>query len=277
MTHHITDEQIQTALGFPTHHNAFGRWPDLWTFGQIKAALLALAAPQVEPVAWLHWLHGPVRLFMNKDEAEMELDRLNRVYPVNVGDRCIKPLYTAPAPAVSMSEIDLQDDDALRFAQRVLESSDAPESDRKAARDTLVAIRTRVRKARAALTPSQEAGVPSNRWLTAAVDAAMVEMKNISPPMRRSECERLIRAALTAAPNPPARPAVPEDVARLDALGTPGWELSMNDAPECGPDELWQVHRVSGGRNDREWTLIGSGANPRAAIDAARAAEKGGE
>lgn len=34
--------------------------------------------------------------------------------------------------------------------------------------------------------------------LTAAVDAAMVEMRNISPPLRRSECERLIRAALPA-------------------------------------------------------------------------------
>ncbi|WP_437881064.1 phage protein NinX family protein [Pseudomonas sp. LRF_L74] len=33
---------------------------------------------------------------------------------------------------------------------------------------------------------------------TAAVDAAMVEMRNIHPPLRRGECERLIRAALTA-------------------------------------------------------------------------------
>lgn len=31
--------------------------------------------------------------------------------------------------------------------------------------------------------------------LTAAVDAAMVEMENIYPPLKRSECERLIRAA----------------------------------------------------------------------------------
>lgn len=40
--------------------------------------------------------------------------------------------------------------------------------------------------------------------LTAAVDAAMVEMANISPPMRRSECERLIRAAFAASPPAPA-------------------------------------------------------------------------
>jgi hypothetical protein len=36
--------------------------------------------------------------------------------------------------------------------------------------------------------------------LTDAVDAAMVEMQNIHPPLRRSECERLIRAANYAAP-----------------------------------------------------------------------------
>ena len=36
------------------------------------------------------------------------------------------------------------------------------------------------------------------------VDAAMVEMKNITPPLRRNECERLIRAALAAAPTPAA-------------------------------------------------------------------------
>lgn len=34
--------------------------------------------------------------------------------------------------------------------------------------------------------------------LVAAVDAAMVEMTNITPPLRRSECERLITAALAA-------------------------------------------------------------------------------
>ena len=33
---------------------------------------------------------------------------------------------------------------------------------------------------------------------TAMIDAAMVEMKNIVPPLRRSECRKLIRAALAA-------------------------------------------------------------------------------
>lgn len=36
--------------------------------------------------------------------------------------------------------------------------------------------------------------------MVARVDAAMVEMRNITPPLRRSECEQLIRAALASAP-----------------------------------------------------------------------------
>jgi hypothetical protein len=44
-----------------------------------------------------------------------------------------------------MTVIDIQDDDALRLIQRVLES-DAPEADRKAARDKIVQLRTRVRE-----------------------------------------------------------------------------------------------------------------------------------
>lgn len=44
-----------------------------------------------------------------------------------------------------MTVIDIADDDALRFVQRVLES-DAPEADRLAAREMITGIRTRVRK-----------------------------------------------------------------------------------------------------------------------------------
>ncbi|WP_454676458.1 hypothetical protein [Achromobacter marplatensis] len=36
--------------------------------------------------------------------------------------------------------------------------------------------------------------------MIARVDAAMVEMQHIHPPLGRSECERLIRAALSAQP-----------------------------------------------------------------------------
>ncbi|WXL23961.1 hypothetical protein WG219_11400 [Ectopseudomonas mendocina] len=44
----------------------------------------------------------------------------------------------------------------------------------------------------------------SNARLTSAVDAAMVEMQNISPPLRRSECARLIHAALSRLNQQPA-------------------------------------------------------------------------
>lgn len=55
-----------------------------------------------------------------------------------------------PIPkAVPMTEIDLADDDSLRFIQRVLESN-APESDRKAALEMVYAIRRRLRKVYAA-------------------------------------------------------------------------------------------------------------------------------
>jgi len=69
--------------------------------------------------------------------------------------------------------------------------------------------------------------------------------------------------------------ALTKDAARIDALSTPGWELSINSDCECADEELWVVHLCSGGRNDREWRLISSGADPRAAIDAAIAAQKG--
>jgi hypothetical protein len=48
-----------------------------------------------------------------------------------------------PEPS-GMTAQDIRDDDALRFIQRVLES-DAPDTDRKEARDKIVEIRTRVR------------------------------------------------------------------------------------------------------------------------------------
>ena len=52
----------------------------------------ATPAPVQEPVAWMHWLNGPCRVWMNKDEAMMELDRLNREYPVDSHARKMRPL-----------------------------------------------------------------------------------------------------------------------------------------------------------------------------------------
>lgn len=45
---------------------------------------------------------------------------------------------------------------------------------------------------------AQTATQPEQSGLVEMVDRAMVEMRNIHPPMRRSDCERLIRAALSA-------------------------------------------------------------------------------
>ena len=53
----------------------------------------------------------------------------------------------ADAERESMPEVDLADDDALRFACRVLShGSHPPEEDRKAAKDMLMAIRERLRR-----------------------------------------------------------------------------------------------------------------------------------
>lgn len=60
------------------------------------------------------------------------------------------------------------------------------------------------------------------------------------------------------------------DAALLDWLGkNPQCELSHD-----GWDtELWQVHEVIGGRNDREWKLIGQGETVRDAIRSAQRRE----
>ena len=67
-----------------------------------KEAITALSdaikqMESVEPVAWMIWTHGPVRVFMNKDEANMEFDRFNRLYPVPT--RMLVPLYPRSQPA----------------------------------------------------------------------------------------------------------------------------------------------------------------------------------
>lgn len=45
---------------------------------------------------------------------------------------------------------------------------------------------------------AQTATQPEQSGLVVMIDAAMTEMRNIAPPLRRSDCERLIRAALSA-------------------------------------------------------------------------------
>lgn len=52
----------------------------------------------LEPVAWMHWLRGPVRLFLNKDEAMLELERLNRDYASDKDARMMRPLVFGDLP-----------------------------------------------------------------------------------------------------------------------------------------------------------------------------------
>ena len=66
---------------------------------------------------------------------------------------------------------------------------------------------------------TQRPAAQAEQWLVAAVDAAMVEMKNISPPLRRSECERLIRAAAECMPAPQQSTPEPDDDAQIRAIG----------------------------------------------------------
>ena len=83
--------------------------------------------------------------------------------------------------AVGMTEIDIADDDALRFVQRVLETN-APEADRLDARAKVSAIRTRVLKARATSqpdpvwSPAYTRG-PARKSAPVAATSAMVPMK----------------------------------------------------------------------------------------------------
>ena len=80
-----------------------------------EEALLRTAISETEkqePVAWMHWLNGPCRVLMNKDEAMMELDRLNREYPVDGHARKVRPLVfgdTTP-PAAQRQWVGLTDE-----------------------------------------------------------------------------------------------------------------------------------------------------------------------
>ncbi len=58
------------------------------------------------------------------------------------------------------------------------------------------------------------------------------------------------------------------DAALLDWLGKhPQCQLSHEGWDD---DPSWQVHQVAGGRNDREWKLVGEGETVRAAIQSAQ-------
>ncbi|MBB5469191.1 hypothetical protein HDG32_005338 [Paraburkholderia sp. CI2] len=115
------------------------------------------------------------------------------------------------------------------------------------------------------------------KTLTDAVDAAMVEMKGIFPPLRRSECERLIRAALAACSGSESLPhlfgmdwssgvdrtSVALARAREDGRLEIAFYLNGDDQPddrkayslaatEPGFEEAWpDIHRAGGGHGWR--------------------------
>lgn len=74
-------------------------------------------------------------------------------------------------------------------------------------------------RAMLAAAPTAKAEQVQRMRLVEMIDAAMVEMQNISPPLRRSECERLIRAALSTQQAAPERVSVPFRVANAIANG----------------------------------------------------------
>jgi hypothetical protein len=85
------------------------------------------AAPVQEPVAWMHWLNGPCRVWMNKDEAMMELDRLNREYPVDNNARKVRPLVfgdTTP-PAAQRQWVGLTPTERKQIEKRYVFVEDA--------------------------------------------------------------------------------------------------------------------------------------------------------
>ncbi len=93
-----------TAVGSHAHISWGKNRPDYPIRYEVPLYTTPPAAPVQEPVAWMHWLNGPCRVWMNKDEAMMELDRLNREYPVDSHARKMRPLVfgdtTPPAAPV---------------------------------------------------------------------------------------------------------------------------------------------------------------------------------
>ena len=116
--------------------------------------------------------------------AEEALEDIIRVYKFETGT----PVTTLAAIREALAEPVKQEPVAWDLAEKVrrdLDRQSCPDAYMRIAIESIV-------KHFPAPPPVQE--------ITEDVDAAMVEMKNIYPPLRRSECERLIRAAKYAAP-----------------------------------------------------------------------------
>jgi len=130
-------EQALNALLLPC--DRWNKQQFLIVKGAIESLNAALAAPAAAPEKTVKEIMEFVRHYAANTFSSATLEDKIR--------RSLAAPATAPESGV-MTEIDYNDDDALRFVQRVLES-DAPLSDIRDARNMVVEIRTRVLKARA--------------------------------------------------------------------------------------------------------------------------------
>jgi hypothetical protein len=123
----------------------------------------------------------------------------------------------------------------------------------------------------AALSPPASETGDAVEWVADVLKGIDVARGRLAPLMKQGEdyIWRPAQAAFEALGNARAAiAATPADgTALLRRLAEhTNWELSQSSWDE--PFE-WQVHSVNGGRNDREWTLLGSGNSPAEALDAA--------
>jgi len=87
-----------------------------------------------------------------------------------------------------------------------------------------------------------------------------------------AEADRRHKSALAHPVQPGWRDSLLDKLAEYK-----NFELSWGAHPDDDTEACWQVHRVNGGRNDREWTLIGVGNTPHEALYAALPAVPKGE
>ena len=130
----------------------------------------------------------------------------------------------------AMAEIDYTDDDALRFIQRVLES-DAPGADKKAARDMVVEIRTRVLKARAskpATAPDLSAAYIGAREDLAIWKKRALEAEETARQLNRALAEEVNGPTFMGEPVLPA--TAPDEQLRKDAERKPMTDEEIVDA-----------------------------------------------
>lgn len=112
---------------------------------------------------------------------------------------------------------------------------------------------------------------PEPAGLEKAVEAAgkaiAEHMNSHGPIATKALAQAAIRAALPhLSPSPQAVDMVLDEFAKHT-----NWELDWGsiDPSDDTSDCVWRVHARNGGRNDREWRLIGAGDTPSAAIKAA--------